>query len=258
MEPGNIYGLLGRNGAGKTTLLKLMAGLRYPCKGSALVAGHNPASRRYEVMVDVCFIPEEIHVPALTMAQYRRLYGALYPKFSEKLYDTLIKEFELTSEKRLTEFSLGQKKKFLLAFGMSTGSSILILDEPTNGLDIPAKKQFRRLMANVVDEDRLVLISTHQVRDMETLIDPIIILDEGRVVFNEPLHEVYNKLYFGRENEVPKGDDLLWSQEVLGGYETVRENLTGAESTMDLETLFVAVTQSSKAMERIFSKGGRQ
>jgi ABC-2 type transport system ATP-binding protein len=252
LEPGNIYGLLGKNGAGKTTLLKLISGLRLPQAGTCDVFGYDPSHRPAALLEDICFISEELHVPAVLPSLFEKLYAPLYPRFSHEAFHDYLKEFEMDGSKRLSELSYGQKKKFLLAFGLASGCRLLLMDEPTNGLDIPSKSQFRRLLARAGATDQVILISTHQVRDMENLIDPIIILDNGSIVFKQPLQQAAARLRTGIEREEPVDGSALYSEKTLGGYVVVRRNEGTEETSIDLETLFNAVTTNREKVQAVF------
>ncbi len=256
LEPGNIYGLLGKNGVGKTTLLKLISGLRYPQDGDCEVLNYIPQKRLPGLLEEIYFIPEEFFVPPMTIKNYTQIYAPFYPRFNHKAFAEYLKEFNLDLKEKLTELSYGQKKKFLLAFGSSTGCSLFILDEPTNGLDIPSKSQFRKILASALTDDRIILVSTHQVRDMENLIDPIIILDDGQIIFNQYIHDVSKYLIIQMDQDLPVTDDVLYSARVLGGYVVVKENRSSEESRIDLETLFNAVTTNRDRINDLFSRGG--
>jgi ABC-2 type transport system ATP-binding protein len=257
LAAGSIYGLLGKNGAGKTTLLKLISGLRVPRGGFCRALGASPSRRPPSLLEEIYFIPEEFYTPPLSIENYVAIYASFYPRFDHALFEDCRREFSLSATKKLTGFSYGQKKKFLLAFGIASGCRLLLLDEPTNGLDIPSKSQFRRLLAAAVSEERLILISTHQVRDMENLIDPIIILDEGRIIYNRSLEETAKRITIRIEQEAPDpaADTLLYSAAVLGGFVAVRENRGGEESPIDLETLFNAVTDNREGIAALFARG---
>jgi len=257
LEPGNIYGLLGKNGAGKTTLLKIISGLRLPQQGKLSVLGYNPSLRPARMLEDICFISEDLYVPAIVPALYEKLYAPLYPRFNRETFSEYLKEFELDTSKRLSENSHGQKKKFLLAFGMASGCRVLLMDEPTNGLDIPSKSQFRRLLARAGATDQIILISTHQVRDMENLIDPIIILDGGRIIFQQPMEKAAARLMTRIEREEPVDGSALYAEKTLGGWVVVREKTGSEETNVDLETLFNAVTTGKEKIQSLFAQGGR-
>ena len=253
LEPGNIYGLLGKNGAGKTTLLKIICGLRFPQRGECRVLGHLSSLRPAALLEDIFLLPEELYIPPLTPQLYTSLYGPFYRRFDHSVLKSCLKEFELEPAANLSELSFGQKKKFLIAFGLATGSRLLLLDEPTNGLDIPSKSQFRRLMARAGAEGRVVLISTHQVRDMEQLIDPIIILDDGQVIFQQSMAEIGRRLAMTLEPEPPAAGTAVYSDKTLGGFVTVRENRSGEDSRMDIEVLFNAVTGNREQIQELFA-----
>ena len=253
LEPGNIYGLLGKNGAGKTTLLKLIAGLRYAQSGSVRVLGFDPGARPAHMMDEIFSVSEELFIPPLAPRTYVSLYAPFYPRFDRGEFNRYMQELELEEEKKLSTLSYGQKKKFVLAFGLASGCKVLLLDEPTNGLDIPSKGQFRKLLTRASREDRIILISTHQVRDMENLIDPIIILDEGKVIFKQPLQEASRRLSVKMERTEPSDSGVLYSEKTLGGYVVVRENTAGEEANMDLEVLFNAVVSSRDKMQALFA-----
>jgi ABC-2 type transport system ATP-binding protein len=252
LDQGNIYGLLGKNGAGKTTLLKLICGLRSAQGGNVRVLGHDASHRPVHMLDEIFSVPEELFVPPLLPRVYLALYAPFYPRFSHEEFRQYMTEFELEQDKKLSALSYGQKKKFTLAFALASGCRVLLLDEPTNGLDIPSKGQLRRLLARASRDDRIILVSTHQVRDMENLIDPIIILDQGRIIFTQPMAEVTRRLSVRLEPTEPQGNSILYSDRTIGGWVSVREN-TGAEETgIDLETLFNTVIANPAKMAGIF------
>jgi len=252
LPSGNIYGLLGKNGAGKTTLLKIICGLLFPKKGKLKVLGLQPKDRYPQFLSEVFLIPEEFNLPLLNMEYFVRLYSPFYPRFNHSLFNDCIYEFRLPREQKLTAMSYGQKKNFLLSFGLATDCKLLLLDEPTNGLDIPSKSQFRKIMANAVHEERSFIISTHQVRDMENLIDPIIILDEGKVIFCQDYEHISRKLCISKQSEIPDERDVLYYESSLGGYTVVKENKGNKESRLNLEILFNAIVSNKQKIIEIF------
>lgn len=254
ISDGNIYGLLGKNGAGKTTLLKIICGLLFPQKGTCSVLTFTPSKRVPEMLQEIYFIPEEIYTPPLKISEYLKLYAPFYSRFDQQSFDQYIKTFELPRNDRLTSLSYGQKKKFLVAFGLATNCRLLILDEPTNGLDIPSKSQFRKLLAASMSEDRIIIISTHQVRDIGNLIDPIIILDEGNVIFNQSINDISRKLAVRLQKTEPGKDDVLYSEKTLGGYVVIDENRGESESNLDIELLFNAVINNRQRMGELFTR----
>lgn len=249
---GNIYGLLGKNGAGKSSLLKLIAGLLFPKAGSLHVGGHLPKDRRPEFLSEIYLVTEEFEVPAMGMKRFVDLYSPFYPRFNQELFQTYLNEFSLPTDEKLSALSYGQKKKFLLSFGLATDCQLLILDEPTNGLDIPSKSQFRKVVASAIHEERSFIISTHQARDMENLIDPIIILDEGQIVFFEDYEQISKKLTVSKVKTLPPSDQVVYSESNFSGYTVVEENRSNVESNMNLEILFNAVVNNTKRVQEIF------
>jgi len=252
LEPGNIYGLLGKNGAGKTTLLKLIAGLRYAQSGSVRVLGYDPGARPAHMLDEVFSVSEELFIPQLLPRTYVSLYAPFYPRFDHGEFALYMTEFELEKDKKLSALSHGQKKKFVLAFGLASGCKVLLLDEPTNGLDIPSKGQFRKLLTRAASEDRIILVSTHQVRDMENLIDPLIVLDQGRIIFQQPMSEVTRRLSAHLQASEPAGEGILYADRTLGGWVVVRKNTGDEETRLDLETLFNTVTGNPERVAEIF------
>lgn len=246
LAAGSIVGLLGKNGAGKTTLLKLMIGLLQPTQGSVSIMDHTPIHRQPSLLQEIYFLPEEFYHPSVTIKNYVKANAGFYPRFDESLLQRLVGDFELPDHKRLNELSYGQKKKFLISFALSTKCRLLVLDEPTNGLDIPSKAIFRRVMAGSLSEDQLVIISTHQVRDVENLIDRVLMLEQGKFIMQKNLYEISSKLRFATATS-PEGPNVLYHEMVPGGYKVITPQTDG-ESSVDIELLFNAISQGSEKM----------
>ncbi len=239
---GSIYGLLGKNGAGKSTLLKLMCGLLYTQKGELEINGEDVSKRSPKMLQDIYLIPEEFYLPDFTLEAYVANVSPFYPKFDHKLFEELITEFEVTRGKKLNKLSHGQKKKFIVSFSIATNCSVVFMDEPTNGLDIPSKSKFRKIIASTANEDRTFIISTHQVRDLENLIDPLVIIESGKIVFQESIENISNKLSFIKVHEkAPEGINVLYSEPIFGGKYLLTERSDDHESPIDFELLFNAV-----------------
>ena len=255
LNPGHIYGLLGKNGAGKSTLLKSIAGLAFPVSGKCLVNGMNSAKRPVSMLEDMFFIPEDIYAPALTPEQFARNTGGFYPKFSITDFYGNLKTLDVDAELIMSRQSDGQQKKVMIAFALATNTSVLIMDEPTNGLDIPSKVQFRKLIASLLNEERCVIISTHQVRDLESLIDTLLILDEHQIVVNRSVDEVTEKLIFGVFDDTG-GMKVLYEEETMRGRHAIIQNTSGKYSKMDLELLFNGITTGSKQLVETLNSGG--
>lgn len=253
MEAGHIYGLLGKNGAGKTTLLKIMSGLRFPTSGTSTILNQNAVLRKAEILQDIYFLQEEMYVPHMKIESFVKAYSPFYPNFNHEQFNEYLREFELDKEfGYLDKLSHGQKKKTLIAFALATNTQILIMDEPTNGLDIPSKSTFRRLMASAADETRLVIISTHQVRDLHSLIDMVAILDNGRMVLNASTYEITQKLLFDVEDTKTTEGAVLYTEESPRGAYQVKENVNHIDSNLDLELLFNAAMNNKNAIINLF------
>lgn len=241
---GSIVGLLGKNGAGKSTLLKLLGGLLKPQNGLLSVMEQTPFQRKPVYLEQIYFVPEEISVPAMSIREFIKVNSPFYPLFDKNKIDILLEEFQLDSTKNLSKLSYGQKKKFLIAFALSTNCKLLLLDEPTNGLDIPSKSLFRKVMAGALSDDQLVLISTHQVKDVENLIDRIILIDEGQLIFNNTIINITENLAFHTVSSVNE-IDCLYSEPAPGGFRIIKSK-NGMETPLDIELLFNAITNGTK------------
>jgi len=253
IEGGHIYGLLGKNGAGKTTLLKLMTGLRFPQSGSSTVFGIDTKKRSVKMLEEIYFLPEEIWLPDVRVDGYLKMYANSYPKFDHELFKRCLTEFEINPEDKMKKMSFGQRKKVAISFALSTQCKILIMDEPTNGLDIPSKGQFRKLAAEVISDDRCIILSTHQVRDLESLIDTVIILDESRILLNNTIEQICNKLLFKTLMTLEGQNDVIYSEFTPRGFLAVTPNMNGMDSKVDLEVLFNMTTQNPNLIKQMFN-----
>ncbi len=247
LNAGSIVGLLGKNGAGKTTLLKLMIGLLSPTEGQVDVIGHQPYNRQPSLLQDIYFVSEEFYIPGISINNYVKANSGFYPRFDLELLQRLIKDFELPETKSLQKLSYGQKKKFLISFALATKCRLLVLDEPTNGLDIPSKSIFRRVLAGSLDEDQLVIISTHQVKDVENLIDRILMLENGKFIMQKDLFDISSQLNFSTISSA-EGADVLYSEMVPGGYKVISAQVNGS-SSVDIELLFNAISNGSEKLK---------
>lgn len=251
LQQGAIYGLLGKNGAGKSTLLKLMTGLIFPRSGEITVLGHVPQQREPGFLSQVFFLPEEFDLPRMTMAQYARVYGCFYPNFSQEQLTALLAEFEVPAAQNLHQMSFGQKKKAFIAFAIACNTPLLLMDEPTNGLDIPSKGAFRRIIAAAADSGRTIVISTHQVRDLDQLIDAVVVLDSSEILLNATTREVAQRLQFTHLNEA---DEALYAEQTIHGRWGVRLNPTDEESPIDMELLFNAALANRQTFKNLFNR----
>lgn len=239
LEKGRIYGLLGENGVGKTTLLTLLCGLKCPGEGSILIDGRNPYHREPATLGKIYFLSDEVAAVPMKACDYARNWGKFWPMFSYEKFLEIMQELECDSSQRMDKMSFGQLKKTYICFALACNCEYLFMDEPTNGLDIPSKAEFRKAVLKHIGEDSTLLISTHQVRDLENIIDPIIILDRCDVLLNATLAEISDKLYFDYGNEILP--NALYSEFVPGGSVQVLLNSEKKDSKVNIEALFNAV-----------------
>jgi ABC-2 type transport system ATP-binding protein len=253
LENGHVYGLLGSNGAGKSTLLKLISGLVFAKTGTCKVDEHTCQNREVAFLQELFLLPEEIHTPNLSIKDYINVYAPFYPNFSKIQFKGYLDEFQLADNEMFKDMSLGQKKKALIGFALATNTKVLLLDEPTNGLDIPSKSQFRKIIASVATVDRIIIISTHQVRDLVTLIDKVIILNDSQVLLNATIEKISEKLCFKNVPSINVNDNILYSEQSLKGFSVVSKNTDIENSKVDLEQLFNASLAKSEEIKQIFS-----
>jgi len=256
LKPGHIYGLLGMNGAGKSTLLKNIAGLATPWSGSCMVNNEISAKRNPSFLQELFFVPEDIYLPPIAAKQFAKSTGHFYPKFDGKQFDQLLADFDIPTERPLTKLSLGQQKKAYIAFALATNTALVIMDEPTNGLDIPSKAQFRKLVASVLTEDRCIIISTHQVRDLDNLIDTVLVLHNNHIILNQSLDEISEKLNFGI---IPAtSTDYLYAEQHLSGLNAIIQNTNDSYTKVDMELLFNAIINNNPNLITLLNKTGNE
>lgn len=263
-KEGNVYGLLGENGVGKTTLLKLICGLQQANAGSCTVDEFIPSERNPYFLQNIFYLPEEVITDDTTPELFVKKLGVFYPRYDHQYFIDLMQELEVDVTRKFSALSYGQKKKALLACALSLRTDYLLLDEPTNGLDIPSKAKFRKVIlehstdaagTDAANKDAAshvptIIISTHQVKDVENLIDPIVILDHDEVLLDATFEVISSKLYFDYGTE--KSDDALYSEMMPGGYINVLPNKFEMESKVNVEALFNAVRNNKKKIREIF------
>ena len=252
LNAGNVYGLLGKNGAGKSTLIYLMTGLLTPKSGEALLDGVNVRKRLPKTMSDIFLVPEEFELPRLSLKQYVDINAPFYPNFSKEDMQRYLDIFEMGGDMNvnLNALSMGQKKKVFMAFAFAANTRVLIMDEPTNGLDIPSKSQFRKLVTTGMTDDKMMLISTHQVRDISDILDHVTIIDQSRVLLNASIADVMSKVAF---RPLREGDEPLFVVQSPYGPLGAVPAEEGEETKVDLEMLFNATLQNPAAINQLFT-----
>ena len=251
LEEGRIYGLLGENGVGKTTLLTLLCGLKKVCSGSITTDGENPFDRTPTLLQNQFYLPDEVLRVAMKAECFAKERGAFWPDYDHSKFLEIMKEFENDPAKKMNQMSAGQLKKTYISLALACGCKYIFMDEPTNGLDIPSKTQFRSAIMKYTSDDSTIVISTHQVRDLENIIDPIIILDRQDVLLNASVEEITSKLYFDYGTQLHP--ESLYSEQLPGGFIQVYPNTTGEDSKINVEALFNAVHKNKELIKGMFS-----
>ena len=254
LDKGSVYGLLGKNGTGKSTLLYLMAGLLRPQTGNVLYKGVDVKKRYPDTLQDMFLVPEEFALPNVSLKQYVKLNAPFYPNFSDELLNACLRDFDMNEDIHLGELSMGQKKKAFMCFALATNTLLLMMDEPTNGLDIPSKSQFRKVIASGMSDDKAVIISTHQVRDIDSLLDHVLIMDGTNLLLDESVATICEKLYFAEQGMNEPTEGALYVQPSVQGNSVILPNKYDEDSKMNLEVLFNAMLAERVRMQQIFNQ----
>ena len=252
LEAGRVYGLLGRNGAGKSTLLYLMTGLLTPKKGKIMYHDINVRSRLPMTLQDMFLVPEEFELPSISLKKYIDLNAPFYPNFSKEDMYKYLHCFEMDMDVNLGALSMGQKKKVFMSFALATNTSLLLMDEPTNGLDIPGKSQFRKFMALGMTDNKTIVISTHQIRDIDKMLDSVMIMDESRVLLNESTVHICEKLCFKESDDRSLIDKALFAVPALHGNSLLLLNEHNEDSDINIELLFNAILAQPQKIANLF------
>ena len=253
-EKGAVYGLLGKNGTGKSTLLYLITSLLHPQQGTVLFKGEEVRRRLPSTLSDMYIVPEEFELPSMTMKQYVKLNAPFYPNFSEEQLKKNLALFDFDENIRLGDLSMGQKKKAYMCFALAANTSLLVMDEPTNGLDIPSKSEFRRLIASNMSDEKTIIISTHQVRDIDSLLDHIVIIDQSSVLLNASSADICRRLLFTNQPLSEPTDGALYVQPSVSGNSAILLNEYDEESRMNLELLFNGVLAERDKFTQVFNR----
>lgn len=252
LEQGRVYGLLGKNGAGKSTLLYLMTGLLTPKSGRVLYHDTDVRRRLPITLQDMFLVPEEFELPAVSLVSYVELNSPFYPRFSKEDMVRYLHYFDMSMDVNLGALSMGQKKKVFMSFALATNTSLLLMDEPTNGLDIPGKSQFRKFIASGMTDDKTIIISTHQVRDIDKILDHVLIMDDSRVLLNESTVNICEKLLFLETDNRELAEAALFASPSIQGNMLILPNTNGEESELNLELLFNAVLSVPQKINKLF------
>ena len=252
LDKGSVYGLLGKNGTGKSTLLYLMTGLLRPQAGQVLYKGVDVSMRYPLTLQDMFLVPEEFELPPVSLVSYIELNSSFYPRFSKEDMIKYLHYFEMDMDINLGSLSMGQKKKVFMSFALATNTSLLLMDEPTNGLDIPGKSQFRKFIASGMSDDKTIVISTHQVRYIDKVLDHVLIMDESRVLLDESTSSICEKLFFVESDDRELAQTALFAIPTIQGNYQILPNKEKEESDINLELLFNATLATPEEIARLF------
>ncbi len=255
LAKGKIYGLFGINGCGKTTLLHALSGMNFPKEGTIDLNGFQPKDRKLDFLQQLFFVPDAVELPKMKIATYIKIYSVFYPKFSEKQLKEYLTIFKIDPFESLNNMSFGQQKKFHLAFAMATNVSVLLLDEPTNGLDIPSKDQFRKLMMQQMDDERIVIISTHQARDLDQIIDHVLLINDGQMLVNNSIYELSKRVKLSSYNSVDdlKEKKVLNYKTGIRGIEALEINIDDDFSDLPIEFFIQTCIEKPASLKNILN-----
>ncbi len=229
IDQGKILGLFGPNGAGKTTLLKAVLGLT-DCDGELSVLGFDPFRQRKELMQNICFIADVAVLPRwIRVRQLLDFVEATHPNFSRSRVEELLSRTKIMKDSKVRELSKGMVTQLHLSIITAIDAKLLILDEPTLGLDIIFRKDFyANLLSDYFDEERTILITTHQVEEIENLLTDIMFIHDGRILLDAPMDDLagqYIELMTSGENaDTARGMRPLYEREVFGKNVMTFEN----------------------------------
>ena len=256
---GRIVGLIGPNGAGKTTALKAVLGLaRF--RGELSVLGLDPYRQRHQLMQDVCFIADVAVLPRwIRVRQLIDLTAATHPKFRRDVCEQFLQRTDIKRASRVKELSKGMVTQLHLALVMAIDAKLLVLDEPTLGLDILMRKQFYETLLNeYFDEQRTILVTTHQVEEIEHILTDLIFIDRGRIVLDATMDEIqesYAQVAVRPEqiaaaralNPIAERQGLGRTHMLFKGVDRVDLERLGDVGVPSVADLFVAVIQEARA-----------
>lgn len=224
-----VHLLLGENGAGKTTLLHIMAGLLRPSSGECLLDGDNVARRMPSDMSRIFFLGENITFPADTVNEMARIHGCFYPTFDPEILRQNLSDFGFTGDESLKSLSLGNRKKSQIAYALSLRASVLLMDEPTNGLDITSRQTLQSMLVRCLDESQTLVISTHSILEMQNLYDGIMMISKGHLLLSMPTDEITRRLAFHTSPIPPV--EYLYKETKMGLHQYICANTDNEEET---------------------------
>lgn len=245
MDGGGIVGLCAPNGVGKTSLLKMLMGLRYPTTGSLKVMGYDPTQRPTALLEQAYFLPADPNLPAWTPRKIGKVLGSFYPNFDPEIYQECIDDFQVDPDRVLSKLSFGQQRRVQLAFALGVRTPLLLLDEPTIGLDVNGKDQFRRSLIKATEAGQTVILATHLLNEVGPVLDQLLVLHQRQVWAHVNLEEA-NKIYSYHHSSYPPPEGTnSFGRRVPGGWHIVRADGGPSSAQPDLETLYLGLTDGN-------------
>lgn len=243
-----IHLLLGENGAGKTTLLSVLAGLRIPAMADMCqIDGVSPSLRHPSLMNRIFFVSDNMRFPYDTINQMVRRHAVFYPSFDDEMLRRNLEAFGMNGDERIDAFSLGNRKKAILAYAFALRPEVLLLDEPANGLDISAKQRILEIMAECVDDSQTVILSTHTVADFQQLFDSVIVMSAGHIILNSKVWEITGRVAFVTDRMPPL--EAIYIEQALGLFRAIVPKNPADEATdVDFVLLFKALNNSTSRL----------
>ena len=252
LERGRVYVLFFNIGAGISTLLYLMSGLLTPKSGKIMYHDTDVRRRLPITLQDMFLVPEEFELPSISLVSYVELNSQFYPRFSKEDMVKYLHYFEMEQDIDLGALSMGQKKKVFMSFALATHTSLLIMDDPTNCLDIPGKSQFRKFIASGMSDDRTIIISTHQVRDIDKILDHVVIMDNSHVLLDASTANICSKFLFVESDDRELAEAAIYTLPSIQGNFLMLPNTDDEESEINLELLFGAALTDPEKIKGMF------
>lgn len=248
LERPGVYGLFGRNGSGKSTLLKILSGLLFPRAGVVEVLGYRPKRREPRFLEQVYLVPEEFHLPDISLSVLQKTHAPFYPRFSAADFQEYVQIFEIPGNKGFASMSLGQKKKAVIAFALATHTPLLLMDEPTNGLDILGRAQFKSILGRKEHADRMIIISTHQAHDLESLMGHVLFVDGGKIALSSSMDTLQRALRLGVADDQAETVGCIYHEAIGNQWAYVTANSGQSPGAVNLELLYKALSMNKQAV----------
>lgn len=228
--------VVGPNGAGKTTLFRILAGMLVPNTGESTFDEISTSCELPSLRQRIFYLPDDAVMPQSTINEMACHHAVFYPGFSQDRLGENLEAFDMTGEEKLSAMSTGQRKKANVAYALSLGVDVLLLDEPANGLDISSQKILNRLIARNISDEGYIIIATHMVHEMRNMFDNVVVLNEGRVMLSETTDEILRRWAFIVSDSRPA--KALYGEQSVDGYHSIVPNADGIDSTIDFSLLY--------------------